>query len=437
MTYAQAVQYLYDSVPVFHRIGGDAYKPGLNNTRRLLDALGNPQDNYKSIHIAGTNGKGSVSHMLAAVLQQAGYKVGLYTSPHLVHFGERIRLDGEMIEPAFVVDFVTRHQRLIEEVQPSFFETTMAMAFDYFACKQADVAIVETGLGGRLDSTNIIRPEMSVITNISFDHTAFLGNTLEAIAAEKAGIIKGGTPVVIGESLPETRHVFTDTAHRMAAPLTFAEETVHIAAHRLKDGCLSIQTDEGKTYRVGLTGTYQLKNVTTVLAALRVMKGNHFFGKVTDDSICQGLAKVAELTGLQGRWQTVAHNPHIVLDTAHNPAGIKNVARQLQQQTCKTLRIVIGMAADKDVTRMLALLPTKAVYYFTQANTPRALEADKLLGTAASLHLLGTAYHTVAQAVKAATSDAAPDDFILIGGSNFVVGEALECLPCATPSPSA
>ena len=425
MTYPQAIQYLYDRLPVFHHIGGEAYKPGLANTIRLLDALGNPQETYKTIHIAGTNGKGSVSHMLAAVLQRAGYRVGLYTSPHLVDFGERIRIDGEMIAPSYVCRFVESHKDLIEEVQPSFFEVTMAMAFDYFAARQVDVAVIEVGLGGRLDSTNIIRPELSVITNISFDHTAFLGNTLAMIAAEKAGIIKPRTPVVIGESLPETRPVFVAKAQEMHAPIIFAEEQVRIASHRHVADKLQVVTDTGATCQVGLTGIYQLKNIATTLTALHVLRQNPAF-QLSDEALREGLDRVVELTGLQGRWQTVRRHPRVVLDTGHNVAGIENVVRQLREQTCRTLRIVIGMVSDKDIDTVLTLLPHEAVYYFTQARTARALPAAILQAKAASNHLHGTGYSTVAQAVQAALHDAAPDDFVFIGGSNFVVGEALE-----------
>ena len=425
MTYPQAIQYLYDRLPVFHHICGEAYKPGLANTIRLLDALGNPQETYKTIHIAGTNGKGSVSHMLAAVLQRAGYRVGLYTSPHLVDFGERIRIDGEMIAPSYVCRFVESHKDLIEKVQPSFFEVTMAMAFDYFAARQVDVAVIEVGLGGRLDSTNIIRPELSVITNISFDHTAFLGNTLAMIAAEKAGIIKPRTPVVIGESLPETRPVFVAKAQEMHAPLTFAEEQVHIASYQHVADKLQVTTDSGATYQVGLTGIYQLKNIVTTLTALHVLRQNPAF-QLSDEALREGLDRVVELTGLQGRWQTVRRHPRVVLDTGHNVAGMENVVRQLREQTCRTLRIVIGMVSDKDIDTVLTLLPHEAVYYFTQARTARALPAAILQAKAASNHLHGTGYSTVAQAVQAALHDATPDDFVFIGGSNFVVGEALE-----------
>lgn len=422
--YLLALQYLYDRLPVFHHVGKSAYKPGLDNTIRLLTALDNPQNTYKTIHIAGTNGKGSVSHILAAVLQEAGYKVGLYTSPHLVDFGERIRVNGQKISQQYVVDFVREKKTLFDEIQPSFFEATMAMAFAYFEAEKVDVAVVETGLGGRLDSTNIIRPELSVITNISFDHTTFLGDTLEKIAAEKAGIIKSGTPVVIGESLPQTRPVFLKRAEEMAAPILFAEEQMQIVLSEHKNGKLHVISSENKSYLVGLTGNYQLKNIVTALVAINQLQEKDF--RITEKNIENGLSGVVEITGLQGRWQTVCERPKIVLDTGHNVAGIENVVRQLTEQIYRVLRIVIGMVNDKDITTVLSLLPRNAVYYFTQADISRALPAGDLQKQASRAGLKGDVFLTVKDAVMAAVSDAAPDDFIFIGGSNFVVGEALE-----------
>lgn len=427
MTYTQAIQYLYDRLPVFHHIGGNAYKPGLDNTIRLLNALDNPQHSYKTIHIAGTNGKGSVSHMVAAVLQQAGYKVGLYTSPHLVDFGERIRINGEKIEQTYVSEFVEGHKELFDTVQPSFFEATMAMAFAYFAQKKVDVAVIEVGLGGRLDSTNIIRPEVSIITNISFDHTAFLGDTLAKIAAEKAGIIKNGTPVIIGESLPETRDVFESKAREMNAPIVFAEEQLHITAHKHIHNQLYVEMSDGNNYTVGLTGNYQLKNIVTAVTGIKTLQQNPAF-ELSDNDISEGLKHVIDLTGLQGRWQTVSENPRIVLDTGHNVAGIENVVLQLKEQHYKTLRIVIGMVNDKDISTVLTLLPKEAVYYFTQAHIARALPATELQRRATPNHLQGIAYNSVAEALQAARNEADSEDFIFIGGSNFVVGEALETL---------
>ena len=422
--YSQTIQYLYDRLPVFQHVGGAAYKPGLDNTIRLLNALDNPQNSYKTIHIAGTNGKGSVSHMLAAILQEAGYKVGLYTSPHLVDFGERIRINGEKISQNYVVDFVEKQKTLFDEVQPSFFEATMAMAFAYFAHEKVDVAVIETGMGGRLDSTNIIAPELSIITNISFDHMEFLGRTLEKIAAEKAGIIKQNTPVVIGESLPETRSVFLQKASEMNAPIIFAEENLQIVSSGYENEKLLFSTSENKTYTLGLTGNYQLKNAVTSLVSIAELQKQGFL--ISEKNIESGLANVVKLTGLQGRWQTISENPKIVLDTGHNVAGIENIARQLREQKHKTLRIVIGMANDKDITTSLSLLPKNAVYYFTQATISRALSADELQEQAALAELHGKIYHSVKEAVETAISEAETDDFIFIGGSNFVVGEALE-----------
>ena len=424
--YAQAIQYLYDRLPVFHHLGGAAYKPGLDNTIRLLNALENPQNSYKTIHIAGTNGKGSVSHILAAILQEAGYKVGLYTSPHLVDFGERIRINGAKISQNYVVDFVEKQKTLFDQVQPSFFEATMAMAFAYFADEKVDVAVIETGMGGRLDSTNIIAPELSVITNISFDHTAFLGNTLEKIAGEKAGIIKQNTPVVVDETLPETRSVFLQKVNEMNAPIIFAEEALQIISSGYESGKLKFTTSENKTFALGLTGNYQLKNAVTSLVSITQLQEKGFC--ISEKNIQSGLANVLEMTGLQGRWQTISENPKIVLDTGHNVAGIENVVHQLREQKYKTLRIVIGMANDKDITTVLSLLPKTAIYYFTQAAIARALSAGELQRQAALAGLCGNTFSTVKEAVETAISEAEAEDFIFVGGSNFVVGEALEVL---------
>jgi len=423
MNYAQTIQYLYDRLPVFHHIGSAAYKPGLDNTIRLMNALDNPHTHYRTIHIAGTNGKGSVSHMLASVLQHAGYKVGLYTSPHLVEFGERIRVNGNMIEQQYVVDFVEKHQNLFGEIEPSFFEATMALAFDYFADKQVDIAVIEVGLGGRLDSTNIIQPELSVITNISFDHVGFLGDTLEKIAFEKAGIIKPHTPVVIGEALPETRPVFTARALEEHAPLFFAQETVSVSFIDDADGKMRVQTSDHRRFTVDLCGLYQLSNIATVLTAVQQLNSRGIL--INKEALKQGLERVTETTGLKGRWQVLRQHPTIVADTGHNVGGIRFVAEQLKKQTYNTLRIVIGMVNDKDISSVLALLPRKAVYYFTQANIIRALDAAELMDKSKSYGLEGYAYNTVKQAVNAAMTEAGNDDFIFIGGSNFVVGEAL------------
>ena len=422
-SYAETLTYLYDRLPVFHHIGGAAYKPGLGNTIRLMDALGNPQLNYRSIHVAGTNGKGSVSHLLASILQKAGYKVGLYTSPHLVDFGERIRVDGAMINQQYVVDFVSEREALFSEVEPSFFEATMAMAFHYFADCKVDVAVVEVGLGGRLDSTNILLPALSVITNIGLDHVGFLGDTLDKIAFEKAGIIKRNTPVLVGESLPETRPVFLQKAALEEAPIRFADDYFKMSFKCYQEGKMWVSLGEKEEYLIGLSGHYQLKNVATVLAAVAQLRGLNF--DINDVALRQGLALVTETTGLQGRWQLLQQNPVVVADTGHNEDGIRGVVEQLKLQKYNCLRIVIGMVNDKDCSAVLALLPQEATYYFTQASIHRALSAQELMEKGAAIGLIGSCIPTVAQAVELALKEASEEDFVFIGGSNFVVGEAL------------
>lgn len=422
-SYDQTIQYLYDRLPVFHHIGGAAYKPGLENTIQLMNALDNPQNNYRTIHIAGTNGKGSVSHLLAAVLQCAGYKVGLYTSPHLVDFRERIRVNGKMIGKQYVVDFVEQHKSLFDVIEPSFFEATMAMAFDYFSDCGVEVAVIEVGLGGRLDSTNVIRPELSVITNISFDHMGFLGDTLEKIAFEKAGIIKQNVPVVIGEAHPETTPVFELKVMEKDAPIYYAEKCFHITFKEYDKDSMIVETSDNRTLRIGLCGNYQLKNIATTLTAIDQL--NELDYRISNTSISKGFEKVTELTGLRGRWETLQLKPTVIADTGHNSGGFQYIAEQLKVQTYKTLRIVFGMVNDKDISGVLSLLPANAVYYFTQAAIERALPANELMKQAESTGLTGQAYATVEQAVRAALYEAHPDDFVFIGGSNFVVGEAL------------
>jgi len=421
--YDQTIQYLYNRLPVFHHIGSAAYKPGLNNSILLMSALKNPQKDYPTIHIAGTNGKGSVSHLLAAVLQQSGYKVGLYTSPHLVDFRERIRVNGKMIDQQYVIDFVADHKNLFQEIEPSFFEATMAMAFDYFSDRKVDIAIIEVGLGGRLDSTNIIRPEISVITNISFDHMGFLGDTLEKIAFEKAGIIKQNIPVVIGETVPETREVFESKVIEEDAPIYYAEEFIQVTFKKYENDCMIVETSDNKTYRVGLCGNYQLKNIATTLTAINQLKELDY--KISTDSVMKGFEKVTEITGLKGRWQVLQHSPVVIADTGHNIGGFRYIVEQLKSQTYKTLRIVIGMVNDKDISAVLAILPKNALYYFTQAGIERALPANEFMMKGKSYSLHGMAYPTVIQAVAAAIDESDPEDFVFIGGSNFVVGEAL------------
>jgi dihydrofolate synthase/folylpolyglutamate synthase len=424
MNYKDTIQYLYDRLPVFHQIGGAAYKPGLENTIRLMDALDNPQNKFRSIHVAGTNGKGSVSHFLAAILQKAGYKVGLYTSPHLVDFRERIRVDGEMVKQQYVVDFVEHHTSLFDEIEPSFFEATMAMAFNYFADNEVDVAVIEVGLGGRLDSTNIILPELSIITNISFDHIGFLGDTLEKIAVEKAGIIKHHVPVIIGEVLPETKPVFEAKALQENASIFYAEETVEVLFKKFSDNKMKVETADNKLFTVGLCGIYQLKNIATTLLAVEQLNKLNF--EITETALREGLENVCEITGLQGRWQVIQQHPTVVVDTGHNVGGIQYVVDQLKLQKYKQLRIIFGMVNDKDCSAVLALLPKNAEYYFTQARIERALQADLLQLKAESAGLNGKVYLAVEQALESALNESDKDDFIFIGGSNFIVGEALE-----------
>ena len=421
--YNETIHYLYNRLPVFHNIGSIAYKPGLDNTILLMNYLGNPHTSFRSIHIAGTNGKGSVSHMIAAILQSAGYKVGLYTSPHLVDFRERIRVNGKMIEQQYVVNFVEKNKDYFEEIQPSFFEVTMAMAFEYFADNKVDVAVVEVGMGGRLDSTNIIQPELSVITNISFDHVGFLGNTLEKIAFEKAGIIKANTPVVIGEALPETKKVFEAKAKLENAPLYYAEEKLCITFKEYQQQKMLVETSDNRIFSVGLLGNYQLKNIATTLTVIDKLNKLDF--NISELNLSTGLENVCESTGLEGRWQKLQTNPKVIVDTGHNVGGIQYVIKQLQEQTFNTLRIVIGMVNDKDISAVLKLLPTEAEFYFTQADIDRALDAEIMQKQAESFGLKGKVYLSVRQAIKSALNESLANDLIFIGGSNYIVAEAL------------
>ena len=424
MDYQETIQYLYDRLPVFHQIGAAAYKPGLENSIRMMSELGNPQNSYKTIHVAGTNGKGSVSHFLAAILQSAGYQTGLYTSPHLVDFGERIRVNGAKVNREYVVKFVEKYKPLFDRIEPSFFEATMAMAFDYFADENVDVAVIEVGLGGRLDSTNIIHPELSVITNISFDHTQFLGDSLDKIAFEKAGIIKKETPVVIGESLAETKPVFIQKAESESATVFFAEELQPVRFLRYENGKMIVKTADFEMLEIGLNGIYQLKNVATVLEVVKQLQKSDF--NIFEQHIRDGLSNVVSLTGLLGRWQTVSGNPKIILDTAHNKGGFEYITEQLQQTKYNKLHFVFGMVNDKDISGVLSMLPKDAEYYFTAAETKRALSPEELKKQAKIFGLHGNTYNTVYEAVKKAMMRAGADDLIYIGGSNFVVGEALE-----------
>ncbi len=409
---------------MFSRIGAAAYKKDLTNTLQLCAALGDPQKKFKTIHIAGTNGKGSVSHMLAAVLQTAGYKTGLYTSPHLKDFRERIKINGEWCSKDFIVDFTQRIQPLIDDLEPSFFEITVAMAFEYFANEAVDIAVIETGLGGRLDSTNIIIPELSIITNIGWDHMNMLGDTLEKIAFEKAGIIKKDVPVVIGEVIEETKPIFEVQAAN--SPIVFAQEKRYTAGWKYAHHSLQVEvadktTDEHHTYELDLPGIYQTKNLLTVLEAAHQL---HLQGWRTDTAMIQNaLPHVKKLTGLHGRWELIHEHPTVILDVGHNQDGVEQIRKQLELTDYHRLHIVIGMVKDKEIDNVLALLPQQATYYFTQAQIPRALEANVLQEKAAAYQLHGKAFPEVNGALKDAITHAHKDDLILVCGSVFLVGE--------------
>lgn len=423
MTYNETIDYLFNCAPLFQQVGSGAYKAGLDTTI-LLDAhFGHPHRKFRTIHIAGTNGKGSCSHTIAAILQSAGYKVGLYTSPHLIDFRERIRVNGETISKEYIVDFVEKEKMFFEPLAPSFFELTTALAFKYFAEQEVDVAVIEVGLGGRLDCTNIISPDACIITNISHDHTQFLGNTLEQIAAEKAGIIKPGTPVIIGETTSETEKVFTEKAQKENAPVFFAEQKRPLTdathtANGFKYNTALYGTIEGE-----LAGDYQIKNTNTILTAIPVLVNKGY--KIDEQAIRKGFANVTSLTGLMGRWQTISRNPHVICDAGHNTGGIVHIVKQLSEREYKTLRIVFGMVNDKDISSVLAMLPQKAEYYFTQASVKRAMQHWELKKLAAKFNLHGYSYPSVSEALEAAKSDATPEDLIFVGGSCFIVADLL------------
>ncbi len=426
MTYDETINYLFTRLPMFSHQGATAYKKDLTNTLALCEFLGNPQQRFKSIHIAGTNGKGSTSHMLAAVMQSSGYKTGLYTSPHLKDFRERIRVDGEMINQDFVVSFVERIIPMIDKLEPSFFEITVAMAFQYFAEMETDVAIVEAGLGGRLDSTNIVTPLISVITNIGMDHMNILGDTIEKIAAEKAGIIKKGIPVVIGESNPLTANIFKTTAAALQAPISFADKTQYVAEwkyehHKLFASVDSSHYTDREDYLLDLPGYYQTKNLVTVLETvhqLRLMGYN-----INHITTRHALSQVKVLTNLHGRWEVKQEHPLVVLDVAHNEDGIAQLIAQIELTEHDDLHIIIGMVKDKEIEKVLALLPRNARYYFTQAKIPRALNAQQLSDRAKVAGLTGEVWPDVNTALQNALLHAKKTDLVLICGSVFVVGE--------------
>lgn len=424
MNYEETVEYLYNQMPEYQRVGHKAYKEGLDNSLALDSHFNHPHRHYKTIHVAGTNGKGSVSHLLAAVLHEAGYKVGLYTSPHLIDFRERIRVDGEMIEKEFVVDFVKNHRHAFEPIMPSFFELTMEMAFLYFQIMEVDVAIIETGLGGRLDSTNIISPNLCIITNIGLDHTQYLGNTLAKIAVEKAGIIKPNTPVVIGEiENEEVKEVFKQKAKSEKAPIVFAEEVMDDFSSELTQDGWILSNNSYKNLKNELGGWVQNKNARTVLISIHELIKLGF--KIPHQAVYDGFANVVELTGLMGRWQTLQLNPRVICDTGHNPHGIRYIVEQLAMEKYRKLRIVFGMVNDKDCSTVLSLMPKDAVYYFTQPAIDRALDKNILAKKAIEFGLQGNSYSTVELALKAAKENADKNDLIFIGGSSFIVADAL------------
>ena len=428
-TYTEVIDYLYSRLPMFTRDGASAFKKDLDNTLALCSAFDNPQHKFKSIHVAGTNGKGSSSHMLAAILAQAGYKTGLYTSPHLVDFRERIRINGEQIPEQFVVDYVNNNKEIIEKVQPSFFEATVVMAFDYFAKEEVDIAIIEVGLGGRLDSTNVILPEVCLITNIGMDHMNLLGDTLTEIAGEKAGIIKTHTPVVISETNPITAPVFISKATAENAPIIFADQ--NCKAERLERTALKqviqvTKQEQIETYNLDLTGSYQLKNIVGVLAVVDEIRKKGF--SISEQQLHVALENVGQLTGFQGRWQTLSLQPLIICDTGHNEDGIKEVIKNLNEVDFQHLHIVIGAMKDKDLDHMLPYLPKDARYYFSAPAMPRAMDAVELAGKAAQYGLNGQVSGTVQQAFEDAKNSYQEGDLIFIGGSNFVVAEVLQQL---------
>jgi len=440
MTYGEVITYLNERLPMYHRIGAAAYKADLANTFALCKLLGNPQKHFRSVHVAGTNGKGSTSHMLASVLQEKGLKVGLYTSPHLKDFRERIRVNGKMIPRKHVIDFINQYREAFEKFNPSFFELTVGLAFDYFRFKRIDIAVIETGLGGRLDSTNIIHPVLSIITNISKDHMNLLGNTLRKIASEKAGIIKNRTPVIIGETQDEIRNVFTKKAKETGSPVIFADQQFNVKVSTIRSPQIApgIPASELSPFllmnifnrnrkfimniQCPLNGFYQVMNVITVLAACELLKSKF---KLTIREIKAGIEKVIINTGLEGRWQIIGHAPLTICDTGHNEAGIREVVKQILRTPYDHLHFVIGFVNDKDLDGILKLLPKHGTYYFCKASIPRGLDANELKIQANEIELNGDAYPSVKAALKSARKNASRNDLVFVGGSTFVVAEVL------------
>lgn len=435
MNYKETCEYLYNQMPMFERQGASGYKEGLSNTLALDEHLGHPHLSYKTIHVGGTNGKGSVSHTIAAVLQESGYRVGLYTSPHLVDFRERIRINGTPVSQQYVVNFVEEHRSFFEPLHPSFFEVTTAMAFMYFKEMNVDIAVIEVGLGGRLDCTNIIQPLVSVITNISFDHTQFLGDTLAKIAGEKAGIIKTHTPVIIGETNAETRPVFEAKARELNAPIIFADDKPQVlSAVPLNEGGMRYHLKFMGKLEGDLGGIYQKQNMNTALFALEEVRKLGYLasaieGKTFDRcryELKSGISNVAKLTGLRGRWETVNQTPKVVCDTGHNVGGWMYLSRQLANVQCQQMHIIFGMVDDKDIDKVLDLLPKHAKFYFTKAQTKRALNENVVMEKAKEHGIEGNAYRTVNEAYKAAYRSASANDFIFVGGSSYIVGDFLK-----------
>jgi dihydrofolate synthase/folylpolyglutamate synthase len=431
MNYQQTLEYLFSQLPMFQRVGAAAYKADLNNTIAICKLLGNPENKFRTVHVAGTNGKGSTSHMLASILQEAGLKTGLYTSPHLKDFRERIKINGEMIPEKNVIDFVQEYKKDFEEILPSFFEMTVGLAFDYFAKEKVDIAVIEVGLGGRLDSTNVITPLVSVITNISFDHTALLGNTLEKIAIEKAGIIKRGIPVVIGEASVETKNVFVGKAKNENAPVIFSEEAYQIEnISQVNKGKLILSMDVKKhgllifeNLESELAGVYQQKNVASVLTTADILNERGFL--LSPKIIRQGIKKTIENTGLLGRWQILQEQPLVIADTGHNEAGIREVLKQISYTPHEDLHFVLGMVNDKDISTILKMLPKNATYYFCKAGIPRALDAKELSSQAGHYGLNGRIYNSVKEALDEAKQHAKMNDLVFVGGSTFTVAEVV------------
>ena len=442
-SYAETLSYLYTRLPMFTRVGASAYKADLVNTTEFCDRLGNPQRKFKSIHIGGTNGKGSTSHILAAILQTAGYKTGLYTSPHLKDFRERIRINGKMISKNNIVQFVHDRRNDIEQIDPSFFEATVAMAFHHFAIQGVDIAVIEVGLGGRLDSTNVIRPVLSVITNISYDHMNILGDTLPEIAVEKAGIIKPGIPVVIGQKQDEIAEVFIRKAEESKSELVFAsdewdirkseggspnQEMLTVEINKINPSTLPEQQEglpysDFTTLQLDLAGTYQLKNLATVLSIVEQLRRQDF--DISDEHIKTALKQVKHLTGLMGRWQILKEKPLVICDTGHNEDGIREVLKNIEATPYEKLHLVIGLVKDKDISKILQILPKQATYYFCQPDIPRAKPADELKLEAQSFGLFGNSYDTIQAALKQAEANSSENDLIFVGGSTFVVAEVV------------